>query len=62
MLSDPGDVLPVLRVAYCASSREILCVSGIDLGGQTGAQESTMSSSEVLRSSVARRSAFALSI
>jgi hypothetical protein len=33
ILSNPGDILPVLRVAYCTLSKEILSGNGIDLGG-----------------------------
>jgi hypothetical protein len=62
ILSDPGDVLPVWRVAYCASSREISTGNGIGLRGEMIIQGSWMSSSAVRRSSVARRRALALSI
>jgi hypothetical protein len=61
MLSAPGDVFPVRRVASCASSREISCGNGIVLRGLTSIQGSWISSSAVRRSRVARRSALALS-
>jgi hypothetical protein len=62
MLSDPGDVLPIRMVAHCASSSETLGEKGINLEGDTGVQAFAISSSAVLRSSVACRSALALSI
>jgi hypothetical protein len=60
MLSAPGDVFPVRRVASCASSSEISCGNGIVLQGLTWIQGSWISSSAVRRSRVARRSCVGL--